>query len=166
MIRHSFSPIRILSVFAIIGVAVLIYFMLHPKLAITPVQSSDLSAAFGTSFQLRNNSISVLYELSSSYCVNALISPDKSAAAAGNLRFGVPNQSVALPDLPRHDAEALPIDDVFSGPPGSQVDLVFVIRFRPGWWIDLIEKRFRFVGTENQDKTWIWNEMPLDSPCG
>jgi hypothetical protein len=161
------SPMRVF-VLAIIGaVAVLIYMTLHPRLSVTPLPASGSGAAFGTLFSLRNGGIAALHDLSSAYCVNSFHAPDNSEpAAAGNLQLGVPGQGVTLAALARKDAEALPIIDAPSGPPGSQVDLVFVVRFQPGWWMNRIERRFRFVGTENQDATWSWQEMPLGSPCG
>jgi hypothetical protein len=167
MFRRSVSPLRVFSIFAAIGVAVLIYFTLHPKLAVVPVPSSDPGAAFGTVFNLRNSSVSVLYELSSSYCVNSFQRPDGTGIPAGtNPQLGVPSPSISLPDLTRKDAVALPVDNLLSGPPGSQVDLVLAIKFQPGWWIDLIVRQFRFVGTENPDKSWTWKEIPTGGACG
>ena len=161
-----FSPFRIFSVAVVGAVVVLIYMTLHPKLTIEPLTAIDPGAAFGTYFNLRNGGIASLYNLSSSYCVNSFRTPDGSEPAAGNFRLGVPSLSVTLAALSRRDAEALPMENAPPGPPGSQVDLVFVVTFRPGWWIDHTERRFRFAGTENSDRTWSWQEMPLGSPCG
>jgi hypothetical protein len=167
MFRHSFSPIRIFCGFAAIGVALLIYLTLNPKLVVEPVQSSDPAAAFGTLFDLRNRSVAVLYEVSSAYCVNSFQAPNSSGPAPDSvLRFGVPSPSVSLADVGRGDTAVLPIENTLKGPPGSQVDLVFAVNFEPGWWIDLVQKRFRFAGTENPDGTWSWKTMPLGSACG
>ena len=73
---------------------------------------------------------------------------------------------MALGNLGRGDTAVLPLDITLKGPPGSQVDLVFVIKFEPDWWIEPVEKRFRFAGTENPDGTWSWKTMPLGSACG
>jgi hypothetical protein len=160
-----FSPFRVFSAVVLGVIAVLIYMTLHPKLAVWP--APDAGAAFGTLFNLRNDGISALSTVSSSYCVNRFHTPDSGQApGASDLRLGAPGLSVELPDLPRHDTEALPIEPAINGTPGSQVDLVLIVKFQPGWWIDLIERRFRFVGTENQDKTWSWQQIPLGSPCG
>jgi hypothetical protein len=167
MFRHSFSPIRIFCGFAAIAVAVLIYMTLHPRLAVEPVASSDPGAAFGTLFDLRNKSVAVLYEVSSAYCLNSFSAPNYSGPAADSvLRFGVPSPGVSLANLARGDTAVLPIENTLKGGPGSQVDLVFVVKFEPGWWIDLVEKRFRFAGTENQDGTWSWKTLPPGGACG
>jgi hypothetical protein len=159
--------IRVFVIVVIGVVIVLMYMTLHPKLTVAPMPASDSGAAFGTLFNLRNGGITTLHELSSSYCINSFRTPDSSGpAATGNLQPGVPGRGVALAALARTDSEALPIDNAPAGQPGSQVDLVFVVRFQPGWWMDRIERRFRFVGTENQDKSWSWQETPLGSPCG
>jgi hypothetical protein len=60
----------------------------------------------------------------------------------------------------------LPLENTLKVPPGSQVDLVFVVKFEPGWWIDLVEKRYRFAGTENPDGSWNWKKMPPGGACG
>ena len=167
MLRHSFSPMRIFSCFAAIGVVVLIYMTLHPKLDVAPVASSDPGATFGTLFDLRNKSVAELYDLSSTYCINSFQSPGDTPQTAGEPpRFGIPSQTVSMPDLGRGDTAVLPIANALSGPSGSEVDLVFVIKFQPGWWIDLVERRYRFQGTEGQDKSWIWKSIPPGSPCG
>jgi hypothetical protein len=167
MLRHSFSPIRIFCGFAAIGVVVLIYMTLNPKLAVAPVPSTDPAAPFGTIFDLHNKSVAVLYDLSSSSCVNSFNSPGNNPPPAdGAMSSGIPSQTMTLADLSRGDTAVLPLENAYSGPPGSQVDLVFTIKFQPGWWIDLLERQYRFVGTEGKDKTWSWKPMPLGSPCG
>jgi hypothetical protein len=167
MSRQSFNPIRVFCGFAAIGFAILIYLTLNPRMAVEPMASSDPGAAFGTLFNLRNRSVAVLYELSSAYCVNSFYAPGNSGPAADSpLRFGVLSPSVSLADLGRGDTAVLPIENTLKGPPGSQVDLVFMVKFEPGWWIDLVEKRFRFAGTENPDGSWSWKTMQLGSACG
>lgn len=167
MLRHTFSPIRIFSGFAAIGVGVLIYMTLNPKLEIEPVASSDPAAPFGTLFDLHNKSIAVLYNLSSAYCINSFHTPGKdSSAATIAVGFGAPSQTVTLPDLSRRDTAVLPVENALSVPSGSQVDLVLVIKFQPGWWINPVERRYRFQGTEGQDKNWTWKQLPPGGPCG
>lgn len=167
MFRYTFSPIRVFCGFAAIAVAVLIYMTLNPRMAVEPIKSSDPAAAFGTLFDLRNKSVAVLYELSAAYCVNSFYAPGSNGPATDSpLRFGVQSPSVSLSDLARGDTAVLPIENTLKGPPGSQVDLVFVVKFEPGWWIDLVEKRYRFAGTENPDGTWSWKNMPPGGACG
>jgi hypothetical protein len=167
MLRYAFSPIRIFSGFAAIGVGVLIYMTLNPKLEVEPVPSTDPAAPFGTIFDLHNRSVAVLYELSSAYCISNFHSPEEDPAQAKDaVRFGTLSQTVTLPDLPRWETAVLPVENALSGSPGSEVDLVLVIKFQPGWWIDPVERRFRFEGTEGQDKTWMWKQLPPGGPCG
>jgi hypothetical protein len=154
-------------VLASIGLAILVYFTLHPNLVITPVSTTDAGAAFGTIFNLNNESVAALSNFSSAYCINSFQNPDGSQAPSNtNFIYGVPGQSIMLSDLARGDTTVLPLENVLSGPPGSQADFVFILRFRPGLWIELIERRFRFQGAENQDKTWTWKQVPLGSACG
>jgi hypothetical protein len=167
MFRHTFSPIRVFCGFAAIGVAVLIYMTLNPRMAVEPVATTDPGAAFGTLFDLRNKSVAVLYEVSSAYCVNSFYAPGSSGPAADSpLRFGAQSPGVSLANLARGDTMVLPLENTLKGPPGSQVDLVFVVKFEPGWWIDLVEKRYRFAGTENPDGSWNWKKMPPGGACG
>ena len=168
MLRYTFSPIRIFSGFAAIGVGVLIYMTLNPKLEVEPEPSTDPAAPFGTLFGLHNKSVvAVLYKLSSAYCINSFHSPGEDPAQAnGAVRLGTLSQTVTLSDLSRGDTAVLPVENALSGPPGSEVDLVLVIKFQPGWWIDLVERRYRFKGTERQDKTWQWKQLPAGGPCG
>jgi hypothetical protein len=167
MFRRSFSPIRMICGIAAIGVAVLIYQTLNPKIAVEPVASSDPAAAFGTLFNLRNRSVAVLYELSSAYCVNSFRAPDNGGQSTGSaVAYGVSSPGVSMANLSRGDTAVLPMENTLKGPPGSQVDLVFLVKFEPAWWIDLVQKRFRFVGTENPDGSWSWKSMPLGSACG
>ena len=145
----------------------LVYFTLHPTLIVTPVPSTDPGAAFATTFNLKNKSVSDLYTFSSAYCVNSFQTPNGSQAAIpSNFRFGMPGQSVSMDDLARGDTTALPVENNLSGPPGSRADIVFILTFQPGWSIDLFERRFRFQGTENPDKSWTWKQVPLGSACG
>jgi hypothetical protein len=140
---------------------------LNPKLEVEPVASSDPAAPIGTMFDLHNKSVAVLYQLSSASCVNSFHVPgDKPLPTNSAVSFGIPSQTTTLADLSRGDTAVLNFANAFSGPPGSEVDLVFSIKFQPGWWIDLMERRYRFHGTEGQDKTWTWKQMPLGSPCG
>jgi hypothetical protein len=158
---------RIFSGFAAIGVGVLVYMTLNPKLDVEPIPSSDPAAPFGTLFDLHNKSVAVLYNLSSAYCINSFHLPGEDPAQAkGAVRFGALSQTVTLSDLSRGDTAVVPVENALSGPPGSEVDLVLVVKFQPGWWIDLDERRFRFQGTEGQDKTWMWKQMPPGGPCG
>jgi hypothetical protein len=167
MFRHTFSPIRVFCGFAAIGVAVLIYMTLNPQMTVEPVATTDPGAAFGTLFDLRNKSVAILYEVSSAYCVNSFSAANFSGSAANSpLRFGVESPGVSLADLARGDTAVLPIENTLKGPPGSQVDLVFAVKFEPGWWIDLVVKRYRFAGTEGPDGLWRWKKMPLGSACG
>jgi hypothetical protein len=167
MIRHSLSPIRVLCGLAAIGVGVMIYQTLNPKVDVQPMASADPGAAFGTLFNFRNRSVAVLYEVSSAYCINSFRRPDSGGPAEGSgMAFGVSSPNVSMANLARGDTAVLPIENTLTGPPGSQVDLVFLVKFEPAWWIDLIQKRFRFVGTENPDRTWSWKTMPLGSGCG
>jgi hypothetical protein len=167
MLRYAFSPIRIFSGFAAVGVGVLIYMTLNPKLEVEPVPSTDPAAPFGTLFDLHNRSVAVLYELSSAYCINSFQAQGKDPpAATGAVRLGVLSQTVTLPDLSRGDTAVLPVENAPSGPTGSEVDLVLIIKFQPGWWIDPVERRYRFQGTEGQDKTWTWKQLPPGGPCG
>jgi hypothetical protein len=164
--KHSFSPIRIFTGCAAIGIAVVIYMMLHPKLTVEPVPSPNQGVAFGTIFDLSNQSIAVLYRVSYTYCVNSLQTPGNiGEAEAGALRLETPSQSISLANLSRGDATALPILNAVNAPPGSEVDLVFAVRFQPESF-RFLERRFRFLGTEDQDGTWIWKQVPLGSPCG
>jgi len=167
MFRRSFSPIRIFTVCATIGIAVLIYMIGHPKVTIEPVTSPMPGAAFGTIFDLRNRSVAVLNDVTSVYCINSFEGPGSgSLTAASAPRFGVPSATMSLANLSRGDVAVVPVDNVLSGPPGSAVDMVFVVRFEPDWWLRLLERRYRFLGSENPDGTWTWKEMPLGSPCG
>ncbi len=165
--RYTFSPMRIITGLAVVAAAILIYLTLNPDLAVDPVPSSDAAAPFGTMFDLHNRSIAILYDLNSTYCVNSFQAPGNAPALPnGGIRLGVASQSVTLPDLSRGDTAVLPIENEFSGTPGSEVDLVFSITFQPGWRIAPKERRYRFHGTEGQDKTWTWKPMPLGSRCG
>lgn len=162
----SAAAIRFFFVVLIGAAAALIYMTAHPKMTVTPVPAINSNAAFGTLFSLKNLGISGFYDLNSSYCLNSFNASDGSQPPPGILRLDAPSLGVSLAPLGRDDAEALPIDNAPAAPPGSQVDLVFIVKFQPGGWIDPIERRFRFAGTENQDKTWSWRQMPLGSPCG
>ena len=167
MLRHTLSPMRIITGLAVIAAAILIYMTLNPDLSVEPVPSSDARAPFGTMFDLHNRSIAILYDLSSTYCVNSFQAPQNEPALPnGAIHLGVASQGVTLRDLSRGDTAVLPIENVFSGTPGSEVDLVFSITFQPGWRIAQKERRYRFHGTEGQDKTWTWKQVPLGSRCG
>ena len=157
----------IFSILAMIVAVILIYLMVNPDLAVEPVATNNPATGFGTAFDLNNKSVATLNELSSSYCVNSFHQPDGSPPLEhGALNFGAPTPSVSLASLPRGETAVLPLENVLEGPAGSEVDLVFVVRFQPGWWINQEERRYRFVGTERQDNSWSWKEAALGSPCG
>jgi hypothetical protein len=167
MFRYTVSPIRILCGLAAIGVGVVIYQTLNPRVAVEPIASADPGAAFGTLFNFRNRSIAVLYKVNSAYCINSFHMPGNGGQAPGSpVVYGVPSPGVSMANLARGDTAVLPIENTLTGPPGSEVDLVFLIKFEPAWWIDIIEKRYRFAGKENADGTWSWKTMPQGSPCG
>jgi hypothetical protein len=167
MVSYAFSSTRIFIGLAVIAVLVFIYLNMNPTIAVVPVPANNPAAAFGTTFDLTNNSIAALDELNFSYCVNSFHNPDGSSPAQpATLNFGTPSPSVSLSNLPRGNTTVLPLESALSGDPSSQVDLVLVIKFTPHWWMSQQERRYRFQGIEAQDKSWSWKEAALGSPCG
>ncbi|MGB7266628.1 MAG: hypothetical protein WBC92_14005 [Terracidiphilus sp.] len=167
MSRRSTSPFGIFAGIILIGTAAFVYLTLTPKLTVTPVPTADRGAVFGMMFNLKNSGLATLREVTSTVCVNNFMLPGRSEPATGGVvNHGNTNEVAGLSDLEHGDTVSLPFENVTPGPPGSKVDLVFLIRFQPGWWLWKEERRFRFSGTRNLDKSWLWQAMPLGGPCG
>jgi hypothetical protein len=138
-----------------------VFLTLNPKLTVTPVHTADPRAAFGVIFNLRNHGVAAIRDVSSIVCVNNSISPGSNGPETGSS-----NEPSGLGDLQHGDVVALPVENLTPVPPDSKFDLVFVIRFQPGWWFWPEERRFRFSGFESSDKTWNWNPVADGGPCG
>jgi len=166
MLRQT-SPFRVLLGIAGISGVILLFLSAFPALSVRPVPTNDPRADFGMMFNLRNRGVATIRDLSSTICVNSSANMGRTERAKGSAEnFGNANQPLGLSDVDQGDAVALPFQSLKPGPPGSRVDLVFIVRFQPGWWFWHEERRFRFSGTEAPDRTWIWTPMPLGGLCG
>ncbi len=167
MLSHGTSPIQILVGIILAGCAIFFCLMLIPGLTVTPVPTADPRAAFGMLFNLKNSGVATLHEVTSTLCVNSVSIPGRKGPATDDIaNHGNVNEVAGLSDLEHGDSVPIPFENSAPGPPGSKMDIVFVIRFQPGWWFWTEERRFRFDGTKTRDKSRDWVPMPLGSPCG
>jgi len=166
MVKRSVSPFRVFfGVFGFI-LAVYVALTLFPMLSVTPATTTDPRAAFGMMFNLKNGGVAAIRDLSSTVCVNNYTVPgSKESGAGGVTNYASVDQSVGLSDLEHGDTVSLPFGNLEPGPTGTKADLVFVIRYQPGWWFWHDEKRFRFSGTETAEKQWVWKAMTMGGPC-
>jgi len=161
-----FSPVNVLAGIAVIVAAIFIFLSAVPALSVKPVSTADPGADFGMMFNLTNHGVAMIRDVSSAMCVNSATSAGSAEAASGGVaNFAGASQPLTLSDLDRGDAVALPFENLKPGPPGSRVDLVFIIRFQPGWWFWQEERRFRFSGTEVSDRNWDWKPLTPGGAC-
>jgi hypothetical protein len=166
MLRDHFSPIRTFIASLAITSAIFLLLTMIPTLTVKPVATTDPGANFGMMFNLANHGIAMVRDLTSTLCVNSATKMGSTETANGGVEnFGDASQTLVLSDLDRGDAVALPFENLKPGPPGSSLDLVFVIRFQPGWWFWHQERRFRFSGTEASDRSWTWKPVSPGGPC-
>jgi len=166
MSSSGFSPIRVVFGIAVVSAAIFLLLTMFPTLTVKPATTNDPRAAFGMMFNLTNNGLAVIRDVSSTICVNSAAGIGGTQPAAGGAQnFGATNQPLGLSDLNHGDVVALPFEGLKPGPPGSTLDLVFVIRFEPGpgFWQE--ERRFRFSGTEASDRTWTWQSLSPGGVC-
>ncbi len=167
MLKRGISPFQVLFGIILTGCAIILCLMLIPILTVTPMPTADPRAPFGTMFNLRNSGVATLHQVTSTVCVNSVTFPGSEVPATGDIvNHGNADEVVGLSDLEFGDEVPLPFENAAPGPPGSEMDLVFVIRFQPGWWFRNEERRFRFEGTETSEKSWGWKPVPLAGPCG
>lgn len=165
MLRDRFSPTRAFIGTIAVASAIFLVLTMVPTLTVKPVATADPGANFGTIFNLTNHGVAMIRDLSSTLCVNSATSAGSAETANGGANLGDASQPLALSDLDHGDAVALPFENLKPGPPGSRMDLVFVVRFQPGWWFWQEERRFRFSGTEVSDRTWAWKPLSPGGAC-
>ena len=166
MVKRSVSPFRVF--FGLFGIIIAAYVVLTllPVLSVRPAATTDPGAAFGMMFNLKNGGIAAIRDVSSTVCVNNYTVPgSKESGASGVSNYANVDQSIGLSNLDPGDSVSLPFENLQPGPSGTKADLVFVIRFQPGWWFWREERRFRFTGTETGEKKWVWNAMTPGGPC-
>jgi len=149
------------GVISILGIASAIVNLL-PKLSVSPSSSVDPHAAFGTIFNLKNDGIIGVHDVTFSFCPGTVYEPTTNTGVIGG-KMAIGNWRAD--DLAPGDSVGLPFEQTYLGFPNAQVDAVFVISFRPGWWPWTREQRFRFTSERSTDGTWQWKEMPVGDRC-
>ena len=166
MLRDRFSPIWAFTGIIVVAAAIFLVLTMVPTLTVKPVATTDPGADFGMMFNLTNRGIAMIRDVTSTICVNSASSAASAGTAHSGIEsFGDANQPLGLGDLDHDDTVALPFESLKPGAPGSRIDLVFVIRFQPGWWFWQEERRFRFSGAEDADRTWNWKPLSPGGAC-